>query len=230
MQFFKFGHSSKLTKLAVMLGLKRDEVVSADQPCGYTCRFAEKCKAFANPNTGLLIDGKNQKFRCYGASLEVAFPTLRRRNWHNFDVIRHAKTSGAMTDIILKSMSNRIKIVRIHSFGEFFSDNYFQAWVNVADAKRDISFFTYTKALDYMRIAHPENLSMTYSFGGLLDAQVKNESSAQVFDTLADAKKAGLPIACINHPADDYNFVKAGKKFALILHGTQPAGYYRQPI
>ena len=227
MQKFKFGHSVKLRQLAKMLNLERSEVASADLPCGYSCPFALKCKAFANPVSGRLTDGKYAEFRCYGASLETAFTALRNRNWYNYNLMRNAKNAGEMTDILLSSFSDRIKVMRIHAFGEFFSDNYFQAWVNVAQEKPLVSFFTYTKALPYIRMDKPDNFSMQYSMGGTLDGELNGEPVAHVVNTESQAKKMGLPIACKNNPADDYLFVKAKMDFALLVHGTQKAGYNR---
>jgi hypothetical protein len=212
-----------MVKLADMLGINKNEIASADMVCGYTCPMADKCKSMADRKTGKIIDSPTCKFRCYGASLECAFTPVRNLHWDNFDTLRNAKTVGKMTDILLNAISSKIKVMRIHSFGDFFNQNYFSAWLNVTEKLSDISFFAYTKVLPFMKIARPANFAMVYSYGGLMDSLVADEPIAYVVDSVAQAEKLGVPLACHDNPADDYNYVKAGKSFALVIHGTQPA-------
>jgi hypothetical protein len=216
---FRLGSSSKMHKLAIMLKIPFVCIASADVPAGYTCHMAKDCKSYAIRNTGKIHDAPTCKFRCYAASCESRFPDVRKLHWNNFDALRIAKTSGKMTDLILDGISDKIKVLRIHSFGDFFSDNYFQAWVNVTEHMPKITFFAYTKMLDYMKIDRPGNFSMVYSMGGILDGMVKNEPFCRVVDK--PSKK--LPVACKNSPADDYNYILSGQSFEIVIHGTQPA-------
>jgi len=221
---FKLSRSSKMKHLAEMLGLKKVNVASADLVCGYTCPMADKCKSFANPKTGKVTDAKSCEYRCYGTSLEAAFPAVRNLHWNNFDLVREAKTTEAMTDILLSAIRPNVKVLRVHSFGDFFNDNYFYAWVNVAEMRPEISFFAYTKVLPYIKVSRPENFSMVYSYGGKMDNLVTDEPVSYVMNTQEDADKKSIPVSCVKHPADDYNFITAGKSFALLLHGVQPKG------
>lgn len=220
---FKLGSSRKMEKLADLIGLNKNQVASADLPCGFTCPFADKCKSYADKITGKITDASTCEFRCYGTSLESAFPSVRALHWNNFDVIQNAKKEGNITDVLLSAISEKIKVIRIHSFGDFFTDVYFQAWVNVAEKLSTVSFFTYTKGLHLLDVPKPDNFSMIYSFGGKMDNQVNGQPVAYVVNTVADAEKIGVPVACQSHPADDYNFIKQGQSLALLLHGTQPA-------
>jgi len=115
-----------------------------------------------------------------------------------------------------------LKIVRIHSFGDFFNKRYFQAWLNVAEKLPEITFFGYTKVLPYLNIDRPDNFSMVYSYGGKLDNKLKNEPVSYVVKSFLEAEKLGVEVSCQKNPADDYNFVREGRSFALLLHGTQP--------
>lgn len=218
---FKLGSSSKIQKLADYLGLQKKEVASADMVCGYTCHFANKCKAFANPVTHKMVRGEHNEYDCYGAILECAFTSTRELHWNNYDTIRKCKTSGEMTDILLDAIPAYLKVLRIHSFGDFFSDTYFKAWLNVTEKLKNISFFAYTKVLPYLKVAKPSNFAMVYSYGGILDNELTNEPTAYVVNSLNASKELKIPASCQKHPADDYDFIKAGKSFALILHGSQ---------
>ncbi len=213
----------KIKELAQMLNLKNNEVGTADMPCGYTCLMADKCKTFVNRATGKITDGKKQEFRCYGASLEAAFPSLRALHWNNFNTIIRAGNTDNMINEILKGINKNLKIIRIHSFGDFYNNDYFKAWINVATELPYIKFFAYTKVLSYVKADKPDNFSMVYSFGGKMDSELTNEPVAYVVKNANEADKIGVPIACKNHPSDDYNFIQSGISFALMLHGTQPA-------
>jgi len=219
--------NSKMNKLADMVNLKKSQVFSFDLPAGWTCPMADICLSKADKITGKITDGKNSKFRCYAASIESAFTSARQSHWHNFDLLKN-KSVESMTALLLESLPSTAKIVRIHSSGDFFNPKYFQAWVNVAIARPDVIFFGYTKILNYVQFSKPVNFKLVYSMGGKMDAQVTVEPVSYVVNTVQDAIERGLEVSCLDHPADDYNFVMAQKSFALALHGTQPKGGAKQ--
>jgi len=219
---YKLGQSSKLRKLADMLNINKSEIASADLVCGYSCPMADKCKSFADKQTGKITDGKNTIFRCYGATLEGAFPSVRALHWQNFQAMIDAKTTLKMKNEIIKAISPKIKVLRIHSFGDFFNENYFRAWLAVAEKFPQISFFGYTKVLPYVSMAKPDNFKLVYSYGGLMDDCLTNEATAYVVNNISEAETMNLPVACQIPPADDYNFILNKKSFALVLHGIQP--------
>lgn len=209
-------------KLASMLGLSKSEVASADLPCGYTCPCANECKAFANPETGKIVDGKDMKYRCYGASIECMYKSARALHWENYNLLRNAGTVEGMADVLLKGLSPKIKILRVHSFGDFFNETYFKAWATVAERLSGISIFAYTKVLDYVNADKPDNFLVQYSYGGTMDKFLTNEPTAFVVRSKAEADAKGIELSCQKHPADDYNFILAKKSFGLLIHGTQP--------
>lgn len=214
--------NSKLHKLAEYLGIAKKSVVSFDLPAGYTCPMASLCKSYANRETGKITDGKDMIFRCYAASGEAAFKNARLLRWHNFDLLKVLDFDG-MVSLIENSLTNKIEVVRIHSSGDFFSLDYFNAWVRVAKNHPEIKFFGYTKVLPYVSAVKPDNFKLVYSYGGKLDNDLKNEPVAYVVNTVTDAIAKGLKVACLDNPSDDYDYVMGGRTFALTLHGTQPA-------
>lgn len=216
-------HNRKLNELAKSLNLKNSQVVAFDLPAGYTCPMADKCKATAHRVTGKITDGAHMKFRCYASSLESAFSSVRNAHWQNFDAIK-GMTSEAMATLILKELPKGVKVVRIHSSGDFFSRDYFTAWLQVAKNRPEIQFFGYTKVLDYVQATKPQNFKLVYSFGGKMDSQLTNEPTAYVVLNADEAKAKSLQVACPDEaPANDFFHVMAGRTFALCLHGTQPA-------
>lgn len=213
----------KLNHLAHELGLKNNQVVGFDLPAGYTCPAADICQSFSDRESGKITDGDNCKFRCYAASIESAFTPTRRMHWHNYTQLMKLSTEQ-MVELILSSIPKAVKVIRIHSSGDFFTRKYFNAWVKVAEIRQDISFFGYTKVLPYVKAHKSDNFHLVYSFGGKMDSKVtSNIPVAYVVNTINDAILKGIPAVCIDNPADDYNMIMSGKTFANILHGTQPA-------
>jgi hypothetical protein len=215
-------HNSKINKLAHSLGLKNTQVVAFDLPAGYTCPCADTCQSFSNRESGKITDGKNCKIRCYAASIESAFTSARNAHWRNFEALKNLSTKE-MVELILSELPKNVKVVRIHSSGDYFAKRYFQAWVKVAEIRTDIKFFGYTKILDYVNADKPDNFRLVYSFGGKMDSKKTCEPTAYIVKDIAEAIIRGLLVSCADNPADDFDFIMEGKTFALVLHGTQPA-------
>jgi hypothetical protein len=191
-------------------------------PAGWTCPGARECLCKANRETGKVTDGPDTKFRCFAASDE-RYTATRMGRWHNFELLK-GKSTAEMVDILHPHLPKAAKIVRIHVSGDFFSQAYFDAWLEVARRNPETLFYAYTKSLKFWveRMNEiPKNLKLNASRGGLLDALIDKVrlKSAEVVFSEADAENRGLEI--------DHNDSLAygqDKSFALLIHGTQPAG------
>lgn len=195
-------------------------------PSGFTCPGAGACLSKANRETGRITDGPNCQFRCFSASQECLFRNVRESRWNNFELLKAAKTTEGMKDLILWSLPNTPfqVVIRIHVSGDFFSQAYFDAWLAVAKAKPNFLLYAYTKSLPYWVARQseiPSNFILTASFGGKHDTMITqhNLRYAKVVYTEEQAKELGLEI---DH--DDSHAYTAGPSFALLLHGTQPKG------
>jgi hypothetical protein len=176
--------------------------------------------ARADRETGKLQDGPSQSFRCFAAGDESRFPNVRRLRWHNFNLLK-GKTLEEMAELILNSLPADANMVRLHVSGDFFSDTYFLAWMDVAKAKPETLFYTYTKSLPIWlrhRSSVPANFKLTASEGGKHDDLIESESlkSAKVLFSIEEARELGLEI---DH--DDSHAYASDKSFALLLHGKQ---------
>jgi hypothetical protein len=221
-------HNQKINELASHLGLSRNQVVAFDLPAGYTCPMASLCRTYANRKTGMIIKGIGSKFRCYAASVEGRYPAVRRARWHNYEQLQGLSLRDSIA-LIDESLPTNIRVMRIHSSGDFFGETYFRAWYDVAYNHSNIMFFGYTKILDYVRFSlnmNLHNFKLVYSHGGKHDNFVAGEPVAYVVNHAEDARKIGVPVSCANYPADDYDYIVAGESFALKLHGNQFKGAY----
>lgn len=191
-------------------------------PSGWTCPGAHECLARANRLTGKVTDGKEQKYRCYATSMESRFSGLRAMVHYNLDTLRECGgATEAMTDLILASLPRAAKIVRVHVGGDFFSQAYFEAWLEVARQKPAVRFYAYTKSINYWvhnlgRI--PANFRLTASRGGRYDALIEQYGlkDVRVVMSLEEAAVLGLEL---DH--DDSHAYDGEKPFALLIHGAQ---------
>jgi len=192
---------------------------------GHSCPFALKCLAKADKLTGKLWNGSAQEFRCYAASMEVAFPSVRAARWHNFEALRACKTKQAMFELLDANLKFvEADIIRIHVAGDFYNQDYFDAWLMAACKHKDKLFYCYTKALTYWvkRLKTiPKNLKLVASKGGTHDYLIEKHKLryAEVVHSVEEAAQKRLPI---DH--DDSIAYKTNKSLALILHGVQSAG------
>jgi hypothetical protein len=191
-------------------------------PAGHTCPGAHLCMAKADRLTGKLTDGGNQEFRCFSATAESAFPSVREQRHYNWDLLKNAKTREAMAKLILESLPREATIVRVHVGGDFYSQAYFLAWCDVAWQRPNVKFYAYTKSINYWaaNVAKvPENLILTASAGGKFDSQINGFKQAIV--VYSEEEAAALKLE-IDH--DDSHAYGGNANFALLLHGQQQKG------
>ena len=217
------------SELADYLTGKR-KIYSLDLLSGYSCPYAEKClsKAVVQPDGKRKIkDGKKTEFRCFSASQEVQYTNVYNSRKHNFDLLRKL-SCGEMVDMINQSLPTNAGIVRIHVAGDFFSQQYMEAWYTVALLNPKILFYAYTKSLRFWLAINEfpilHNFVLTASYGGRDDHIIDefNLRSTKVVFSEAEAEELGL---AIDH--DDSHAAKPSLRdnsFALLIHGTQPAG------
>jgi hypothetical protein len=196
---------------------------------GYTCPAANEClsKAVLGDNGRWSIqDGPNIKFRCFSASQEILFSSVRESRIANMAILDIA--AQPMGDIragtiLAEQIPSKASIIRIHVAGDMATQNYFDAWCYAANLLPNIKFYTYTKMLPLWikRLGKiPKNLVLTASYGGKFDHLIEqhNLRFAKVVYSEAEATELNLPI---DH--DDSHAVENGGSFALLIHGVQPA-------
>lgn len=214
-------------------------------PAGYTCPHAGVCKTMADRTTGIIRDlpqenGPDwQDYRCFAAMAETR-PNVRDSRWHNWDLIREVLYSvtdpqeqiNVLTQLIHDSIQssqpvrNPLDLVRVHESGDFFTELYFKAWLQVARQNPEVKFYAYTKSLGMWyesRHVIPNNFYLTASIGGTLDYLIPRYSEvfyrvAYVVYTEEQAEQMGLEI---DH---DDSHCLGSKSFALLVHNVQRKG------
>ena len=206
------------------------KIYSLDLLSGWSCPHAKDClsKAVVQDNGKRKIkDGKDTQFRCFSASQEVQYTNVYNSRKHNFDLLRNLRYND-MYELIDSSLPKNAGIVRIHVAGDFFSEEYMHAWYTVALNNPKILFYAYTKSLRFWLAINEfpilHNFVLTASYGGRDDHMIDqfNLRSTKVVFSEAEAEELGL---AIDH--DDSHAAKPSLRdnsFALLIHGTQPAG------
>lgn len=201
-------------------------------PSGHSCPGAKDCLAKADKHKGKIQDGPVSKYRCFSASQEAVFKTCRDARWHNFDILKVLKTPDDIAKRILMSMYYLsfppIKYVRIHVGGDFYSQNYFDAWVRVAEVRSDLIFYAYTKSVNFWAdfvvtrdLQLPSNFRLTASRGGKFDHLIDRHGFNEVVVVSHPDEAKAMEVQVDHDDSHAYNGVK---KFALVLHGAQPKG------
>ena len=115
------------------------------------------------------------------------------------------------------SVASKATHVRIHDSGDFYSQSYVDAWVNIAKALPDVVFYAYTKSLDLEYSAAPGNLRIVQSEGGKLDAQIDHTRphSRIVADDVPDGYTNG------NSELADVPAIDGTVRIALPYHGQR---------
>ena len=216
-----------------------------DLPAGKTCPMANECKSYVvmNDNGKTSIkDGNNNKFRCYAASQENQYPNVYKARKYNFDLIKKTldndyaiplKSIKLIQDSIKKHINKNIDKVRIHSSGDFFNGRYLSVWLAVARLNPQLKFYCYSKSLHLFgtNISIPDNFFLTASMGGKMDRLIHAgyfKRYAIVVNSEDEAIKKG-----IEHIGKPYKIEKddsscfENSPFALLIHGTQKKGYFK---
>jgi hypothetical protein len=122
------------------------------------------CKVTVDRVTGK-FNNESSAYKCYAAAPE-RFPGVRKHRWDNFE-----KGKAGIIDPLPKGCNH----VRIHAAGDFFSQSYFDVWVDYCEQYPNAEFWAYTKSLLYWinRMDKiPSNLILTASYGGRLDSLI----------------------------------------------------------
>jgi hypothetical protein len=185
LKFSPMRHNAKLAELIRRENLPRGSGFTFSLPSGFSCPLAELCLSKADRRSGKIKDGPATQFRCFSASQESLYPSVRAQRWHNLDQLKKAKTAERMTSLIDLSLPTKARLVRVHVGGDFFSQTYFDAWLAIARRRPQVQFYAYTKNLPLWinRIAEiPSNFVLTASYGGKRDNLIA-ETQPTVFQS-----------------------------------------------
>ena len=133
---------------------------------------------------------------CYARSGTFNFSNVKRAHLAKLEMLLNDLTGWEeqMTAELKAKRYRGGKWVRIHDSGDFFSPEYFEAWLRIAKATPDVRFYAYTKEVAMVK-SHtlPDNFIIIFSMGGKQDRLIDTEVDrhADVFPTLEALNEAG---------------------------------------
>lgn len=198
--------NAKLRKLGTV-GFNLPALRSAD---GFvTCPQAGACAGpcYANPKQG-----------------RWAMPAVQAACEHNLATIRATLAEGgpiALARLIVADLSRfrKLRSVRVHSSGDFFSRDYLDAWYLAARALPGIRFYAYTKAFRYVDAyrGRPRNFGIVQSAGGRDDSSIDARlPHSVIFPTNAARIAAGY----VDGTVDDGAAMRGDHRIGLVYHGN----------
>lgn len=213
----------KLKVLADFYGYHYNQVVTFDLPAGFTCGKSDICMTFSNPVTGRIT--RVGRIMCYASKVEAYSPSCRRMRWSNFDQLKACKEDvEQMVNLLCEPLNDKIRIVRLHSSGDFYRQEYFNAWVKVATRNPQISFFGYTKELKHVLVEKPSNFVLEYSYGGkddkVRDSLKFHVPTCYIEECAGQWAHLNIPTLCETHEAgfQDYIAIRNRDSFILPIH------------
>jgi hypothetical protein len=202
--------NSKLQKAA---GLHDAIVASFTIPAGLTCPYAGACA-----------------LGCYAKAGAFLWKAPREKHLRNLEATKDLEFVEEMVDEVM-ALSRKAErkgqrvFIRIHDAGDFYSQEYFDKWIEIASRVGErsvrVTFYAYTKSLNMVRARFlPLNMTFVFSTGGKLDSTINTETErhTKVFSTEAELVAAGYT----NASADDLVAADRNvKKVGLVFHGSR---------
>lgn len=189
--------------------LKLDGIASFNLPPISTCPAAGDCKKYCYATQGnqWFKSGYLRRVAAYKATLEPDFVQI----------------------MVAHLISERVKILRIHDSGDFYSPQYMLKWFQIAESLPNVTFYAYTKQIVLMRKLwnrKPENIKLIQSIGGKFDALIdSNRPHAKIFLSLAELLSANYTDTSeSDRPAATIGVNNIG----LIIHGVKKRNFVEQ--
>lgn len=171
---------------------------------GNTCPGASACRAVCYAKQGRYIMAGVKNARLHNLNFFLEKGAL------NFITAAHAD---------LTRLVKRYNVVRIHDSGDFFSQEYLDAWKVIAAYFPATVFYAYTKS-HHLDIASdcPANLRIVQSIGGKHDDLVNlSRPHARIFATDNDRIAAGY----IDGNVSDIPAIEGEINIGLVYHGVR---------
>jgi hypothetical protein len=197
MQIKWVRHNRKLAKLAT-IGFGIPAFRSLD---GFkTCPMAGPCSG-----------------PCYARQGTYNWPATVKAREHNLALVR-GDLAEFVKQAILDLSSSRAETVRIHDSGDFFSQEYLGAWIEIAVKTPSKIFYAYSKSLHLDWSKLPSNFRITFSQGGLMDDAIdKSKPHSRIFSTVEAREHAGY----VDGNVSDLPAIEGDIKIGLVYHGVK---------
>tara|TARA_R100001530_G_scaffold85369_1_gene59529 strand:- start:79 stop:678 length:600 start_codon:yes stop_codon:yes gene_type:complete len=152
---------------------------------------------------------------CYAKKGNYTFPNVRNGLNKRYEL---TKTNQFVPMMNATITLERPTHVRIHDSGDFYSVEYLNKWINIANDNKDVIFYAYTKSIPFFKgaINTPKNLKIIFSEGSKKDSLINTQKDrhARIFKSINDLLQSGY----IDASNNDLNAITSNKKIGLVYH------------
>lgn len=203
----KLLKSSKGKYRVLGFGIPADHDFSHKGEKRNTCPQALACKAVCYAKQGRYVMDSVIKPRKHNLrmSLRTTF-------------VKHI--TADLNQMVIKSKVCRkpYNVVRLHDSGDFYSQEYLDAWSTIAATFPDVIFYAYTKSLHLDMSAIPSNLRITRSQGGRLDQLINlGLPNSRIFSSHAARKREKY----VDGNESDIPAIEGKTSIGLVYHGNR---------
>lgn len=179
--------------------------------------FLSKTGEKTCPMAGVCASG------CYAKSGAYLFSNVAKKFEQRFEASK-SQDFGLMIQADLNKIKNKYLgkkniLIRIHDSGDFYSQVYFESWLDIIQTNPDLKFYAYTKQVAMIKEATsllPSNFKVIFSFGGKQDALIDTakDRHSLVFESQDLLIKAGYSNATL----DDLTALGLNHRIGLVFH------------
>jgi len=139
---------------------------------------------------------------CYVLKYQKRYKVCERSYENNF---QYSKDQTNFSDMIINKISKTCEsIVRIHTSGDFYSEDYIDSWIKICSSLSSIKFWTYTRScvipnlfekikvlnkLNNIQIFLSTDITMPDPPDGFRIAYINNDKRANGFECLYEKNK-----------------------------------------
>lgn len=187
--------------------LKQDNIFTFGIPAGESKTGVVTC-----PNVGACAAG------CYAKQGFYVMPNVAGKQ----EARLRLALSPDFVDVIDEEIKRRrVKRMRIHDSGDFFSVEYTNRWLEIIRRNPGVTFYAYTKMVRFFKAREkilPKNFHVIFSSGGTQDALINRESDRH---SVVFASESALKRARYSNAFHSDRPSLAGKKrIGLVYHGA----------
>lgn len=174
------------------------------------------------PNAGACAVG------CYARQGAYVWPAVKAAYEARYQATKNAAQFYLLMVDEIKRVSKTADrdgkqlVIRVHDAGDFYSKDYFNAWIGIVQSFPKVTFYAYTKQVEMLRDeVLPKNFKLNFSYGGKQDALIRPDvdSNSKVFKTRAELLRARYKDTS-NDDSHAFSSAKT-RRIGLVYHGAK---------
>ena len=153
---------------------KRRQVVATKRKANKSIYLAKGNKKLAKsilvwsiPAVKTCPNCRDCKDSCYARKAELQYPPVLPCREQNLAETKKpyfvADMINKISTMVKHAQVHKVKAVRIHESGDFYSKKYAEKWADIARAFPGLTFYGYTKAPENLPESMPENMNIVHS-------------------------------------------------------------------